>query len=212
MDNNTLVRTDLNDRYREIRARGNGLEYNAYDLIKILKVQGFTLERKIVEKELQDIQAQVTGIKLRYPEIISVASTSVHEDRRDDFQDQLQDNFIPTDKQLGVELNDPPWEIQHNIITSEANNIVRNPIRVSYAQPCNTIENINQRKDSVGRTMANEIRTATLPTPGQPITSIATIDSQTAVAREIGNLHNNPTSTFVLPATNTIHTHTRSHV
>ena len=104
MENNILPRTDLNDRYKEIRGRGIALEWHANDLIKILKIQGLTLERIVIEKELQDIQAQVTGIKLRYPDIISITSTSMQEARREDFQDHFQDIQVPIEEQLYLVL------------------------------------------------------------------------------------------------------------
>lgn len=69
------------------------------------------------------------------------------------------------------------------------------------------MRNISQGQDQWEGIITTGIRTATLPTPGIPITSVANIDPQIAIGQELNVLRNNATSTLALPTINTIHTH-----
>ena len=123
------------------------------------------------------------------------------------FRDNLQLNIVRIDEQLNVEPDHPPEKTQHNPGIPGANNIAEIPTCASQIQPPTRIGIINQRQEQLEEIITTGIRTATSPTQGQPITSTAGIDSGAATVQEISAPHNNATSTFTFPATNTIHTH-----
>ena len=162
LDKNTLPDTDLNDRYKAIWSRRAALECLAEDFIKVLEIQGLTLERKGVEKELQDIQAQVTGIKLRYPDFISEMST-IYETRQS-FRDNLQLNLVRIDEQLNVEPDYPPEKTQHNLGLPCTDNIAEIPTCASQILSPNTLGRINQRQGQLEGIITTGIRTTTSPT------------------------------------------------
>ena len=49
--------------------------------------QGYTLELKKVEKQVQMIQTQITNIKLKFKDVVIVASTSIIDGRRENIEE-----------------------------------------------------------------------------------------------------------------------------
>ena len=125
---------------------------------------------------------------------------------RQNFRDNLQLNLVRIDEQLNVEPDYPPEKTHDNSGLPGADNIAEIPTCASQILSPNTLGRINQRQGQLEGIITTGIRTTTSPTPGEPVTSVAGINPQTATAQEINIPYNNPTSTFTFPATSTTHT------
>ena len=203
---------------KKLRSRHHAFMCSANDIMQNLYEQGYSEEPKLIESAVREIQSQITNIKLTYNNLLSLASTSIMEERISDLEEADGPNDLRIRTRIPTTRNISSREEHYTHNTIIENLDLRNA-SVNQQMPSSDVE-WNQKSDGENQQWTgiqeNISSTVVSSTMVQPITSVSVLritrvatDPHDKVynTRNIATLEGCIPSTIAIPTRSEQHTH-----
>lgn len=195
-----LPRTTINTQYKQSRARQQALIISAKDLIEIMTAKGMSEEPTRVNTEVQNIQSQITNIKLTYNDCLSIATSTLQGNQRHEITavDEIEQWVQQLESHTLQPGSDSPHTPTIPPTLQPANTIVNTVVRQPGTIKDKTVAFTNT---TTTNTMIGSICSITPMQPRSTHTHVIVCTNPTCMNSTMTNTQSNFPSTSLIPTT-----------